>query len=61
MSENEIEIPGVGTLRIEQSRVDVSSAIDGLGYIHREVPGRVAYFLNDEPISEAEYRRLTGR
>jgi hypothetical protein len=60
MSDVEIEIPGVGTLRIEQDQVDVSSAIDGLGYIHREVPGQVAYFLNDQPISEDEYRRLTS-
>lgn len=61
MSEYEFEIPGVGTLRVEQDYVDVSSAIDGLDFIRQEVPGRTSYFLNDEPISPDEYRRLVAR
>jgi hypothetical protein len=59
MSEYEIEIPGVGTLRVEQDWVDVSAPEDLPG--RNLVPGRVGYFLNDQPISEDEYRRLTGR
>lgn len=47
-----------GTLEVMVDQVDVSSAIDGLGYIHRETPGRTSYWLNDEQISQDEAQRI---
>lgn len=47
-----IHIPA-GVLRIEWDMVDISS-----GASREFVPGQVNYYLNDEPISEAEAKQL---
>ena len=56
----EVQVEG-GTLRVEVDQVDVSSAIDGRGYTYELSPGRVSYYLNDQPISEDEAARLAAQ
>lgn len=56
---SEIEVPGVGTLRVEQDWVDVTEAT--FSPKRKMVPGRTSYFLDGQPISEDEYRRLLAR
>jgi hypothetical protein len=46
-------LPNGDVLRIEVSRIDVSSETK-----IKYVPGLTEYFLNDQPISPEEYERL---
>jgi hypothetical protein len=54
----EIELSSGEVLRVEAEDVDVSSAIDGRGFLSRQIPGRVSYWLDNRQISPEEYERL---
>jgi hypothetical protein len=54
----EMQLPSGEVLRVDVDEVDVSSALDGRGFLSRTIPGRVSYWLDDRPISPEEYERL---